>query len=77
MKNELSIIIPIYNEKNNILILTDKIILNLKKIKYEIIFVDDNSTDNSRKTLFELKKKYKFFKPILRKKKKRFNSILL
>ena len=51
MKNELSIIIPIYNERNNILVLTNKIIFNLKKIKYEIIFVDDNSPDNSKKTL--------------------------
>ena len=70
MKNELSIIIPIYNERNNILVLTNKIIFNLKKIKYEIIFVDDNSPDNSKKTLSELKKKFKFFKPILRNKKR-------
>ena len=70
MKNKLSIIIPIFNEKNNILVLTNKIIFNLVKIKYEIIFVDDNSTDNSRKILYELRKKYKFFKPILRNKKR-------
>ena len=66
MKNKLSIIIPIFNEKNNILILTKKIIFNLKKIKYEIIYVDDNSLDYSKKVLSELKRRYKFFKPILR-----------
>ena len=55
MKNKLSIIIPIFNEKNNILILTKKIIFNLKKIKYEIIYVDDNSLDYSKKVLSELK----------------------
>ena len=70
MKNKLSIIIPIFNEKNNILILTKKIIFNLKKIKYEIIYVDDNSLDHSKKVLSELKRRYKFFKPILRKKKR-------
>ena len=52
MKNKLSIIIPIFNEKNNILILTKKIIFNLKKIKYEIIYVDDNSLDHSKKVLY-------------------------
>jgi len=70
MKNRLSIIVPVYKEKNNIPILTNKIIFYLKKIKYEIIFVDDNSPDNSKKILLKLKKKYKFFKPILRYKKR-------
>ena len=70
MKNNLSIIIPILNEKNNILPLTTQIIKNLKKFKFEIIFVDDSSSDGSIKLLIELKKKFKFFKPILRKKKR-------
>ena len=70
MKNNLSVIIPILNEKKNILPLTTQIIKNLKKIKFEIIFVDDNSSDGSIKLLGELKKKFKFFKPILRKKKR-------
>tara|TARA_B100000953_G_scaffold298787_1_gene296629 strand:+ start:1709 stop:1933 length:225 start_codon:yes stop_codon:yes gene_type:complete len=54
---------------NNIQILTNTIIKNLKKIDYEIIFVDDNSTDKSDKILKLLSKKYNFFKPIFRKKK--------
>tara|TARA_B100000989_G_scaffold147850_1_gene110136 strand:- start:286 stop:996 length:711 start_codon:yes stop_codon:yes gene_type:complete len=70
MNNNLSIIIPILNEKNNILPLTIKIKKNLNKSKFEIIFVDDNSFDGSIKILMELKKKFKFFKPILRKKKR-------
>jgi len=70
MKNNLSVIIPILNEKNNILPLTKQIIKNLKKFKFEIIFVDDSSSDGSIKLLIELKKKFKFFKPILRKKKR-------
>ena len=70
MKGKLSLIIPILNEEKNILPLTKKIIQNLKKIKYEIIFVDDGSLDNSHFKLKALKKKYKFFRPILRNKKK-------
>tara|TARA_Y100000591_G_scaffold269119_1_gene243574 strand:+ start:284 stop:991 length:708 start_codon:yes stop_codon:yes gene_type:complete len=70
MQERLSLVIPILNEEKNILPLTSKIIRNLYKIKYEIIFVDDNSTDNSRQKLNELKKKYKFFRPILRNKKR-------
>ena len=66
----LSIVIPVLNESNNIQILTNKIIHNLKKINFELIFVDDNSIDKSAKILNVLKKKYKFFKPIFRKKKR-------
>jgi dolichol-phosphate mannosyltransferase len=67
-KFQLSIVIPILNESNNILKLTNKLKKYLYNIKYEIIFVDDNSDDNSKYILKKLKKKYKFFKPIYRKK---------
>ena len=70
IKKNLSIIVPILNESNNIQYLTDKIIKNLININYEIIFVDDNSIDNSHKILRKLQKKYKFFKPIFRKEKR-------
>ena len=70
MSNELSIISPALNEEKNIEPLTLKIIEHIKKTKFEIIFVDDNSTDQSKKILLNLSKKYKFFNPILRKKKR-------
>ncbi len=70
MKGKLSLVIPVLNEEKNIIPLTKKIIQNLKRIKYEIIFVDDSSIDDSRIKLKSLKKKYKFFKPLLRNKKK-------
>ena len=70
MKGKLSLVIPILNEEKNIIPLTKKIIQNLKRIKYEIIFVDDSSIDDSHIKLKSLKKKYKFFKPLLRNKKK-------
>ena len=66
-----SIIIPIFNEKNNILPLSSKIVSNLKNYKYEVIFVDDSSNDGSKKILLKLNKKYKNFKVIFRKKKPR------
>ncbi|MDC0417570.1 glycosyltransferase [Candidatus Pelagibacter sp.] len=68
MDHKISIVIPALNEEKNIKPLTLKIIKVLKKTKFEIIFVDDNSTDQSKKILLSLSKKYKFFKPILRKK---------
>ena len=69
MKN-LSIIIPIYKEKNNIVELTNKIRKNLNFKNCEIIFVDDNSGDETKEILKNLKKKYKNFNFIIRKKKK-------
>jgi len=46
MNKELSIVIPILNEEKNIKPLTNKIIKELKKFKFQIIFVDDSSNDN-------------------------------
>ena len=48
-KTSLSIVIPVLNESNNIQILTNKIIFYLKRINFEVIFVDDNSIDKSKK----------------------------
>lgn len=55
MKPELSIVIPIYNEIESIqeLIARVKDAVNELKIKYEILFIDDGSTDG---TLEELKR---------------------
>ena len=64
-----SIIIPIFNEKNNISLLVSKINSCLKKYKYEIIFVDDSSTDGSKNILLKLNKKYKNLRVIFRKDK--------
>ena len=68
MNKELSIVIPILNEEKNIEPLTNKIKKELKKFKFQIIFVDDSSNDNSKKVLKKLSLKHKFFKPILRNK---------
>ena len=73
---KISIIIPVYKEFNNIEKLSLKIIKYLKKNIYEVIFVDDSSNDGSKKLLMKIKKKHKNFDYIIRKKKKRFDSIL-
>ena len=52
---KLSIIVPCKNESRNISELHKKISNALDKLKYEIIYVDDGSTDE---TLKELKKIY-------------------
>ena len=54
MKKSLSVIIPVLNEELNIKPLTNKIIKILKRYKFEIIFVDDSSADNSKKILSPL-----------------------
>lgn len=43
----ISIVIPTFNEEGNVKTLFDKVKKNLGKEKFEIIFVDDGSTDNS------------------------------
>ena len=72
----LSIIIPIYKEKDNFEVLVSKIYFNLKKIKinkknFEVIFVDDNSNDGIEEIYNRINKKYPSLKLIIRKQKYR------
>ena len=67
-----SIIIPFYNEEKNIAILHKEITKALLKIKnkhkFELIYIDDGSDDNTLKELIKLKKNYFPKKIILHKK---------
>jgi len=47
----LSVIVPVYNEENNIKPLLDRLFPIVKKYQYEIIFVDDGSTDKTANTI--------------------------
>ena len=64
-KFSLSVIIPILDEANNIEKLTKKLKKNLTSINFEIIFVDDNSLDSSKKILERLKKNINFLNQFL------------
>lgn len=50
----ISVVIPIYNEEENIKLLIDKIDQALRTQNYEIILVDDGSTDRTRIVVQEL-----------------------
>ena len=57
----LSVVFSFRNEEDNIKELVDRINASLEKLinwKYELIFVNDDSLDNSEKILLELQKKY-------------------
>ena len=69
--NKYSIVIPIFNESENILDLVNGISRSLnKKFKYEIIMVDDNSNDGSVVILNKILRQKKNFKFFIRKEKK-------
>ncbi len=57
---DISIVIPLLNEEDSLEELTRRIDEAVRKIKkeYEIIYIDDGSTDNSYKKIVELKEKY-------------------
>ena len=50
----ISVVIPIYNEEENIKLLIEKIDQALRTQNYEIILVDDGSTDRTRIVVQEL-----------------------
>ncbi|AEM69379.1 glycosyl transferase family 2 [Allomuricauda ruestringensis DSM 13258] len=64
----LSIVVPLYNEEDNVVLLTQKINESLEGYNYQIVYVDDFSTDSTRIKvkemddkrvhLIELKKNY-------------------
>ena len=51
----LSIVIPVYNEQGNASLLTEAIEKALQDYKYEIIYIDDFSTDGTRQEIKALK----------------------
>jgi len=73
---ELSIILPTYNERQNIGIIIPKIEDVLKDIKHEIIVVDDNSPDDTAGCVLELNKKYGNIRLITRLSKNGIGSAL-
>lgn len=62
MKKKISVVIPSYNEAENIMLVYENIIRIFKKVDYdyELVYVDNNSNDNS----------YNIFKQLVQKDKK-------
>lgn len=58
-KNILTVIVPAYNEEKNINHFYCKVapILNYSNIKYEIVFIDDGSSDDTWQQIMKLSKK--------------------
>ena len=67
-KINLSIVIPVFNEKNFLIKLFEEIKIFFNDSKNEIIFIDDGSTDGSTNILNELKEKknYKFLLKLIK-----------
>jgi dolichol-phosphate mannosyltransferase len=68
---QLTIVIPILNEAKNIKYLIPeihKVKLELNLNKFEIILVDDNSSDDTQLIFNKLKKRFKYLKLFIRKK---------
>lgn len=53
---KLSIVIPIFNEEENVALIYEEVkgVLNGMEVEYEILFIDDGSTDNSLNILKEI-----------------------
>jgi len=73
---ELSVILPTYEEAKNLRKFIKKLEENLKGIDYEIIVVDDNSQDGTKKLLLELVKNKRVFGLIRKKQRGLFSAIL-
>lgn len=50
----LSVVVPLYNEEDNVVLLTEKIHESLKGYYYQIVYVDDFSTDQTRKVVKDM-----------------------
>lgn len=77
-QKKISVLIPCYNEEKNIKPISDAVIKELKKLKkytYELVFIDNCSTDNTINELREICKNNKNIKAILNAKNfGQFNS---
>jgi len=75
---EISVVVPVYNEEGNLPVLIPKLLEVLKGLgrSYEMIFVDDGSSDGSRRVLREMASQYPFIR-VLRLKENRGLSTAL
>src|SRR3989338_8772894 len=67
---ELSVILPTFNESENIIPLIEAISKNLREINYEIIICDDNSPDGTGLLTQRAYRGHIYVRTIIRKKDK-------
>jgi len=72
----ISIVIPTYNEKENIKLLLEKLHVVLSKLNYEIVIIDDNSSDGTAEIAGSLTGTYPV-KVIVRKDEKGLASAVV
>ncbi|MGE4357272.1 MAG: glycosyltransferase family 2 protein [Candidatus Omnitrophota bacterium] len=73
----ISVIVPVYNEEENLVELYERLERALKNYNWEIVFVNDGSRDNSQKVLEEIHKKDRKVKIVkLRKNSGQIPAIL-
>ena len=76
MSTAISIIIPTYNERDNIIALVKRIDHSLSNSEYEIVFIDDDSSDGTAEVAAALSPKYPV-KVIVRKNKRGLASAVV
>lgn len=54
MAIKISVVVTVYNEEQNVQPLIDQISEALEGMEYEIVYVDDGSTDDTRKVLYSI-----------------------
>lgn len=74
---KLSIIVPTYNERENLPILVKRLEKSLSGIDFELIVVDDDSPDETWKIAEEMAKEYPFVKVIRRINEKDLSTAVL
>ena len=65
---KLSVVVPVYNESENVSKLVDEIAVALAQTDYEMIFVNDASSDDTLSVLTQLKKDYPMLRAISHRK---------
>ncbi len=75
---EISAVVPVFNEEENLTILVPRLAEVLKSLglPYEIIFVDDGSSDGSRRKLKEMVSQYPFLRVIRFKENRGLSTAL-
>ena len=76
MNKTVSLIIPTYNEHDNVTALVQRLGKALTNYNYEIIFIDDNSTDGTAELAESIKDKYPL-KVVVRKDKRGLASAVV